>query len=155
MSDKTLIVYTSKSGGTKFTALEIEKVFREKHDLDVDLKDLRKNSVDDLSSYNNIIIGSGIRAGRWYKQTLSFLKRDLSGKKLAVYLSSGTALDPNKKEFVRSKYLDEVLKDFPNVKPVAQEVFGWGINPFGVKTKDCGDWDEIRDWANKLVKEFK
>ena len=63
---KTLIAYESKGGATEEAARKIAETLRSKFQLEVDLVDLKKQKVFDLSLYQNIIIGGGVRGGRVY-----------------------------------------------------------------------------------------
>ena len=54
---------------------------------------LKKNSAPDLSQYGNVIVGSGVRIGKVYKEALRFLEKDFGDKRVAFFLSSAEAGD--------------------------------------------------------------
>ena len=87
-ASKTLIAYVSKQGATEESARKISETLRSKFRLEVDLVDLKEQKPLDLVQYQNIIVGGGVRGGRVYGKTLKFLENDLSGKKVAFYVSS-------------------------------------------------------------------
>ncbi len=87
---QTLIVFGTRYGATPQTAAEIAKVLEEA-DFDVHVVDLAKESVDNLHTFDLIIIGSGVKK-RWTREARRFLKRNrkvLQGKKTALFISSG------------------------------------------------------------------
>ena len=75
VSDKTLIAYVTKGGVTEEAACIIAEALRDKYGLQVDLVNLKKNSAPDLSQYGNVIVGSGVRIGKVYKEALISEKR--------------------------------------------------------------------------------
>ena len=89
--NKTLVAYETKSGATEEAARKIAEVLRSKYELEVDLVDLKEQKVPDLAQYRNVIVGGGVRAGKVYDKALRFLENDLSGKKVAFFVSSGNA----------------------------------------------------------------
>ena len=74
VENKTLITYMSKSNATAENADIIAKVLRD-HGLTVDIVNLRETKKPDVMPYDNIIVGSGIRIGMWYRQAKKVLKR--------------------------------------------------------------------------------
>ena len=80
--NKTLIVYATRGGATEEVVLKIAEVLRQKYGFDVDVVNLRKNPSPDISPYRNVIVGSGVRARRVYKEAVNFLERnDFGGKR--------------------------------------------------------------------------
>ncbi len=87
---RTLIVFGTRYGATSQTAAEIAKVL-EDAGFEVYVVDLAKESVDNLHTFDLIIIGSGVKK-RWTREARRFLKRNrkvLQGKKTALFISSG------------------------------------------------------------------
>jgi menaquinone-dependent protoporphyrinogen IX oxidase len=132
MSDmKTLIAYSTKGGVTGESAGIIADVLHDKYGFDVDIVDLKKQSKPDLSEYDNVFIGSGIRVGRWYGRAKDLLKSDFTGKNVVIFLSACSAGDPKSHDEAVTKYLDDVLAKYPNVKPIATAAFGGRMKMFG------------------------
>ena len=128
-SNKTLLAYRSKGGATEQAAKIIADILQTKFKLQVDLVNLGKESSPDIAPYNNLIVGSGVRTGKIYKEALEFLQKDLQGKKLSfficfTYLSAlKTNLPPQYKELqnrneIVDAYIKTALSNYPNVKPV-------------------------------------
>ncbi len=147
--NKTLIAYVSKSGVTEENAKIISNILNSNYGFEVDLINLKENSKPDLSQYDNIIIGSGIRMARWYGKANRFLKNDFKDKKVAIFLSSGTAGVPETHQEAITKYIDNKLTKNPHVKPVLTEAFGGRYSNF-----DYTDPEKVKAWAIELGKKL-
>ena len=179
---KTLIVYGTRYGTAAEIAEEIGKVI-ENEGIEVDLIDSRDIKNYDISSYDMVIVGSGIKIGKWTKGSLKFLednKFTLSNKKVALFVTCGAA---NMEETIaegQEKYLDEVALKYLSGKPVAMGLFGSVYDPnanhglmyklatkFIIKKRldkqgidtskrlDYRNWDEIKTWAFNLTNMLK
>ena len=87
---KTLIVYGTRYGATTGTSEEIAETLREKG-FDVTVINAKKEKIKDISEYALIIVGSGMRMGKWTDEADAFLKRfqkELEQKKLAIFVST-------------------------------------------------------------------
>ena len=122
--NKTLIAYETKGGATEESARKIADILKSKYQLEVDLIDLKRQGIRDCSQYQNIVIGGGVRGGKVYNKALKCLQNNFAGKKIAFFVSSGDAGDPTKHQEAKAKYVENVLADYPNVKPIATEAFG-------------------------------
>ena len=155
MINKVLIAFATKNGATKDTAEKIAQMLRSKYTLAVDLVDLQQDSHPELSQYNNIVIASGIRMGKWYKEALQFLKNNFEGKKIALFVSAMyQGENPKTYPTAVERYLYAVMKEHFNVKPVAMEVFGGRMKFAGRVTADNRDENKIERWANILGKKL-
>jgi len=144
---RTLIAYVTKSGVTGENAKLIAKVLEDRYQLQVDVVNLKENSKPILSQYTNVIIGSGIRIGMWYRKANRFLKKNFDNKKVAIFLSSGMAGVPESYEEAISKFIDKKLAKNPHIKPIAAEAFGGRY-----KEDDWTNPEKVRVWANELGK---
>ena len=70
---KALVVYGTRWGGTVGVAGKIADAFK-RAEFSVDVVDARKN-LPNVDSYDLVVVGSGIRADRWTKETLNFLEK--------------------------------------------------------------------------------
>jgi len=152
--NKTLIAYETKSGVSKENAHLIATILREKFALEVDIIDLKKNKNPDISEYSNIVVGSGIRMGRWYKRPKSFLKKtDFSDKKLVIYLSSGKVGNPEfDHDQIVEDYVGKILNKRQQLKPVAYNAFGGRYERGGKALEDFRDPAKVKQWAEELGK---
>ena len=151
---KTVIAYETKGGVTGESANIIAKVLREKYGFDVAIVNLKEVSKPDLSKYDNVFIGSGIRMGRWYGKAKNLLKSDFKDKNVVIFLSACSAGDPKSHDEAVTKYLDNVLAKFPHVKPVATGAFGGRMKMFGKVQTDTCDPDKVRVWAEEVGKKL-
>jgi menaquinone-dependent protoporphyrinogen IX oxidase len=90
---KALVVYGTRYGTAEEIAQEIARIIREEG-TEVDLKDAKDSKKLDVTPYDLIIIGSGIKMGKWTKQSLKFLKKNkdiLKDRKVALFVSCGAA----------------------------------------------------------------
>jgi menaquinone-dependent protoporphyrinogen IX oxidase len=153
-SNKTLIAYVSKQGATVESANKIAEILRSKYGLEVDLVDIKEQQFMDLTQYVNVIIGSGVRAGRVYGKALKFLKNDWTGKKVAFYVSSAWAGTPGSHDDAKARFADKTLAKYPNLNPVSTEAFGGRIKYVRKLMVDNTDMAKVEAWAEELGKKF-
>jgi menaquinone-dependent protoporphyrinogen IX oxidase len=151
---KTLIAYVTKGGVTEEAAREIANVLRGKYGLEVDLINLKKNASPNIAQYVNIIVGSGVRIGKVYTEALRFLEKDFKDKRTVFFISSGEAGDAKTHDSAVTKYVTNVLVNYPNFKPIATEAFGGRIKILGKMVSDSSDMAKVRVWAEELGKKF-
>jgi menaquinone-dependent protoporphyrinogen IX oxidase len=155
-NNEILITYVTKGGATEEAAYIIVNILQEKYGFKVDLINLKKNPNPDITSYKNIIIGSGVRAQRVYKEALNFLKRnDLKDKKVTIFILSLEAGFPKSYENAIKKYIKNILEKYPHIKPIATEAFGGKIRIIGFNIANNFNIDKIKAWAEELGKKLK
>jgi menaquinone-dependent protoporphyrinogen oxidase len=125
-----MISYSSRFGSTAEIAQEITDVLSQMG-LTVDMVDLKQESeAIDINRYDGIVIGSGIKMGRWTKEALKFLKycgKNIQHTPLAVYVSSGEAANPETYRQAKKKYLVNILEKHnldPTNPNIIVEAFG-------------------------------
>lgn len=87
---KTLIVYGTRYGATTGTSEEIAKVLQQEG-FDVKVINAKNEKIRDISEYELVIVGSGMRMGKWTGEADDFLKKfqkELGQKKLAIFAST-------------------------------------------------------------------
>lgn len=146
---KTLVAYASKSGATKEASEIVADVLKSKYKFTVELSDLKKTSPR-LEEYDNIVVGAGVRSGKVYDEALNFLKQDLAAKKVAFFVCCGDAGDPEKYQEACTKYLADVLANYPNLKTLSTEAFGGRMKVLGKTVFNKFDPNKVRSWAEKL-----
>jgi menaquinone-dependent protoporphyrinogen oxidase len=152
--EKTLIAYATKGGVTEESANIIASVLRDNYKLDVDVINLTKNPKLDISQYQNVVIGSGIRMGKWYKQALKLLEHDFHNKSVALFLSSCEAGESDKHEQSIMKYITKTLDKYPHVQPVTADAFGGRMKIFGKMITDNYDAGKVKTWAEEVGRKF-
>ncbi|MFX1256101.1 MAG: flavodoxin domain-containing protein [Promethearchaeota archaeon] len=113
MAKKILIAYGSRYGSTEEISIKFKETLEEKG-FTVDLVDLKFRNKLNIHDYSGILIGSGIRIGRWTNGAKNFLKKnvkDINDKRMLVgiFLSSGEASDPETRPEAVEKYLEQVF----------------------------------------------
>ncbi len=128
---KALIVYGTRYGATASTSEQIAKVLGEEG-FDVHVVNAKEENVDTVSEYDLVIVGSGMKIGRWTKEPESFLKKfkkDLMTKKVALFVSFAIQTiyvhegDSKRLERSQKKYLDEKAEKY-SLSPIAMTIFG-------------------------------
>ncbi len=153
-TNKTLVAYVTKMGVTKESALKISEILRSKYGLEVELVDLKEQTPLDLAQYQNMIIGSGVRAGKVYGTALKFLENDLSGKNVAFFVSSAWAGTPGSYDEAKSRFVEKTLAKYPKINAVSTEAFGGRIKYFRKLMVDNTDPAKVEAWAEELGKKF-
>jgi len=176
---KALIVYGTRYGSTSEIAEEIGKILKDKG-VEVDIFDVKEMKGTEISSYDLVVAGSGIKMGSWTKESLKFLEKNkdtLSTRKVALFVVCGATRDDEKQyKEAQEKYLDDIADKYLINPPVAMGLFGGVIDPnvkYGLMDKlimkmvkkdleekgidttkpyDLRDWDEVRSWALELIK---
>jgi menaquinone-dependent protoporphyrinogen oxidase len=133
---KALIAYGTRYGATEMTAKEIADVFRDEG-LDVKVANLKDEKVKDISEYDLVLVGSGIKIKKWTKEPQNFLKKfqkELANKKVALFISCGAKYPLDEKadveteiEYARTHHLEEKAAKY-NLQPVALGFFGGVYN---------------------------
>jgi len=175
---ETLVVYGTRWGGTVDVAEKIADALRQA-DCAVDVVDARK-SPKSIDAYDLVIVGSGIRADQWTKESLNFLEKNaelLRAKKTALFVSCSMAdrKETDVREAARATYLSKVAEKF-GLTPASNGFFGGymnmkqshgfladlivkvnsrnlrrhGLNTLGVT--DSRDWNAIEAWATEVAK---
>lgn len=173
---KALVVYGTRYGTAAEIAEEIAKVLADEN-LDVDLINAKKLKNCNVSPYDLFVVGSGIKMGKWTKESMNFLKKNrdnLSNKKIALFVSCGAANEEKSIPEGQEKYLDKVAKENLANPPIATGLFGSVYDPHpkslmfkfvnrfikkelekqGKDTSqkvDYRNWDEIRAWTKNLI----
>jgi menaquinone-dependent protoporphyrinogen oxidase len=175
---KVLIVYGTRYGSAAEIAAEIRRVIKNKG-IEVDMLDSSKLNDYDVSTYDLVVVGSGIKMGKWTKNSLKFLKDNkssLANKKVALFVTCGDANNEKTRDYGWENYLKKVSTENLLDKPIDMGLFGSVYDPNvnhglihklatkfiikkqldkqGIDTSkrlDYRNWDEIRTWAGDLT----
>ena len=159
--NKILIAYTTAAGSTAEVAQAIgQEISGEDRVVEV----LKTKEVKDLSPYRAVIVGSGIRAGQVYRDTLAFLERHqaaLSRVPVAYFVVCMTMKDDTEENRCQVEtYVNQMREKAPQVQPLEVGLFAGKMDfkalplPLRLIVKamkseegDFRDWDAIRAWA--------
>ncbi|HSR49709.1 MAG TPA: flavodoxin domain-containing protein [Acidobacteriota bacterium] len=147
MPDNVLVVYFSKGGASQTYAEVIAETLREEG-LSVNVVNLWKNKKPDVEPYDCIVVGTGVRIGWVYRKGKMFLKRDdLKRKRLAIFLSSGIAVEDPQKS--KDKFLTPLIEKY-GLSPILWDALPGKIPGEGGKLEDKTDPELAKKWAQKL-----
>ena len=164
-----LITYASKYGATQEIAEKIGEVIRQAG-LQADI--LPIGSIQDLTPYEAVILGSAVYIGKWLKEAERFLQANekiLADRPLWLF-SSGPTGEGDPVELVEGWHLPAALQPVANrIRPRDIAVFHGYINPgkinfiekWAVKSLvrkpfgDFRDWDSIVTWATGIAETLK
>jgi menaquinone-dependent protoporphyrinogen oxidase len=177
MMNKVLICYGTRYGTTGEVVQEMRKTALESGAL-VDVIQLQKGTpFPEPEEYDLVIVGSGIQVGKWTKETLEFIEQKLdalSKTKVALFVVSGYAGNPDKVAEVQAEYLDKMSELYPGLTPISTALIGgmFEFKKYNIVVRalvkkivkdqlppgqevpekiDFRDWDMIRDWIKGLV----
>ena len=159
---KILVAYATKAGSTAEVAAEIGRVVESKSGCKVDVHPVGK--LKEVDGYDAVIIGSGIRAGKWLPEATKFVERHrdaLSRVPVAYFVVCLTLKDDTEENrSTVAAYLDPVCE---MVQPVDVGLFAGAMDysklPFILRLMmkamkapqgDFRDWEGIRDWARQV-----
>jgi menaquinone-dependent protoporphyrinogen oxidase len=161
MKNRVLVAYGSRCGSTGGVAEAVGQVLSAAGaSVDVHLV----KTVNDLSPYQAVIVGSAIRMGKWLPEALEFVKthRDALSRVPVAYFAVCLAMKDDTVENRRKAlgYLDPVRKQFPRVKPLGIGLFAGAVDykklsfayslilkVKGAPEGDFRNWEAIRTWA--------
>ena len=130
--NKILIAYFTKGGASEEYAKIISETLKEKN-YSVDIHNLAQETPD-ISEYDTIILGTGVRMFRVYRQWKKILKqKELEKKHLFIFLASGMATEEPEKAV--EKFLKPIVKKY-DLKPVSLISFPGKIPEKWVKEGD-------------------
>ena len=136
MDEKTLVAYISAGGATERYAHIVAETLHSRGHV-VDVADLKRDRISDLSLYENVVVGTGVRIAMVYRKGKQFLRRgDLKGKRLAVFLSSGIAVESAERS--KAKFLKPLVERY-DLDPVMYDAFPGKMPGPGGKLKDTTD----------------
>ena len=146
-----LVAYGTKHGSTQEVAESIAAT----------LVALRAASqVEDIDAYDGVVVGGSLYTGRWHADARRFVRRhhsELVTRPLAVFAMGPRTMSDDDVAASRQQ-LDHALADFPDLKPVATEIFGGVVDPKKLHfplnhlpASDARDWEAIRAWAAEVA----
>ena len=165
MEKKVLVTYASKHGSTGGVADAIGKELCSKG-VTADIALI--SNTGNIGSYQGVVVGSAIYMGKWMPAAVDFVRKNkdtLSQMPVAYFLVCMTLASPTEDNRVKAlSYMDPILKDVPEIKPVGMGTFAGALdynnlswlNKKILKSKgtpegDFRDWNTIRTWAREPV----
>jgi len=181
---RVLIAYGTRYGSTEEVSYKIANILKEKgmDTLIQNFKEMTTENQPKLEEYDGIIIASGIKVGKWTKESKKFLENNLeffknSDKTIGVFVSSGLASNPNKIVELKKDYIEKVINQY-GISADLYDVFGGildlskdsNIGFLGKKIikmvskedpnvklnqrNDLRDWNQIQEFAEKFAEKI-
>lgn len=132
--------------------------------------------VDDVGGYDAVIIGSAIYQFTWLEGAKAFLEtfeNELSAIPTACFIVGASMSEdtPANRDSVKQAFIDPVLAEYPEIKPVSVGLFGGAVdftaNEYNLferivlrilglilgykNSADWRDWDTINAWTTDLA----
>ena len=149
--NRTLIAYATEGGTTEDYAKAISSVLTDEFKMQVEIVNLKKDHNPNLTPYQNVIVGTGIKKFKMHKEGEEFLeKTDFGDRKVVIFLSSLMPRDEATK-----KYIDVLIQKNTKLKPVAVEVLGGRMKILGRTITDKTDIEQSKVWARKIAEQLK
>jgi menaquinone-dependent protoporphyrinogen oxidase len=162
MTTKVLVAYGTTNGSTAQIAEAVAEVLRKEGLI---AEALPAGSVTRVTPYDAVVVGGGLYAGRWHKDSRRFLRRNRRElAELPLWLFSSGPLDPSASE--------RDIPPVPGVRRAMQRLGAEGHVTFGGclregakgwvarmivkngKGGDFRDFGQIEDWARTVADEL-
>jgi len=135
---KVLIAYGSRFGSTEEISIKIYEILEEQgiETSLINLKKVKSKDWPSLESFDGVLVGSGIRIGRWTKEAKAFLKKnreELENKSLGLFVSCADAAVPETIGKARQDYLETTMEEL-GITAGIHDAFG-GVLDFTKSSK--------------------
>ena len=151
MTGKTLIVYSTKTGINAEAAYAMAEILKTKFSTDVTVEDL-KDGQPDITPFQDIIVGGGVRGTNVYNEAVDFLEKDFGGRGVALYFCCEDNENPkaeNTEENAR-----KALAKNKSLKPIDVAAFGGCVIKQGRPVLDDLNMNRLQAWTMELGKKF-
>jgi menaquinone-dependent protoporphyrinogen oxidase len=162
---KVLVAYATRAGSTTGVAERVAEVLNRSG---FAAEAVSAKETGDVASYDAVVVGSAVRAGKLMPEVLKFLDKNksaLEAKPLAAFVVCLAMKDGNEKgRTTAATYLEPVRAQ---IKPVSEGLFAGAYDPeklgFAVRQVmkmmkappgDFRKWDQVETWAAGLVPLF-
>lgn len=164
MHTKILVAYATRMESTSEVAEVIGMIL---HEQDVNADVLSIDEVEEVASYDAVIIGSAIRGEAWLPEAVKFIEQHrhaLSKVPVAYFTVCMTMREDTPENRRKAEaYHKPVLTAVPEVQPIDVGLFGgmlettefprlmrWVISTLNLPSGDYRNWDAIRRWTEAV-----
>ena len=143
-------MYGSRYGSTEEVSKKIADILKERgFSISIlNFTEVSTKTNPTLEKYDGILLASGIKIGKWTKESKKFIESNIdffknSDKPLGIFVSAGSASNAEKVKELRKEYIENILDGY-GIKADLYDVFG-GVFDL---TKDS----KIGFLAKKMIK---
>ena len=164
MNKQVLITYLTQSGSTKEIGEAIQKELTNQQ-IKSELLDIKE--VKNITNYKAVVIGLPLYMFHWPAAGIRFLNRHRKSIEAGIPVALFTGGPTEKGDEAEWKTINEQitseLNKVPWFKPVSLKAVGGKLDPLNLAfpwklipamrnlpVSDLRDWNDIRDWANRL-----
>ena len=151
MTGKILIVYSTQSGVNAQAADVIADTLKTTYNMDVTVADL-KNGSPDITPFQNIIVGGGVKSTSVYNEAVDFLGKDFTGRNVALYFCCED--EENPKAPSTEDNTKKVLAKNQSLRPIDTTAFGGCMIRQGRAVMDDLNMNRIKEWSIELGKKL-
>jgi len=171
-TQRILVTYASKYSSTASVAEAVMATLCD----DGFMVDLRwVQNVEDVTTYDGVVLGSPIYWGFWLPTAMDFLEQQgqiLANRKVAYFILANVVANDKDTPENRKKAMDvfvaPVLEDFPAIKPIGGVgIFGGRIEHsnltgfeslmmdlFGFEDNDSRNFAKVKAWSEEVARAF-
>ncbi|TIC88539.1 flavodoxin [Nocardioides sp. GY 10113] len=157
---KALVVYGSKRGGTKGLAQMLGDALTEQG-IEVTVRSAAVRT-GDVGSYDAVVVGGALYAGRWHKAARRFVKRESDAlRDTKVWLFSSGPIGDDAEPAGEMEPVGHVRAAMERVGAVGHATFGGRLEPDAkgfpanaMAKKMAGDWrdpEAVSAWAKEIA----
>lgn len=161
---RILVSTASKHGSTREIATRIAEVLRAGLPGDAVVDVLPADEIDDVTSYDAVVLGSAVYMGRWLEGARQLAARLAAQPRRAVWLfSSGPIGDPPKPDEEPAEVSDIAMATYARghrlfAGRLDRHRLGFGeravVATLRVPDGDSRDWDAIDAWGAQIAGEL-
>lgn len=167
MEQRILVAYASWAGSTQSVA---ETIGTRLQELGETVEILPAKKVQDISTYDVIILGSAVRGGMLHNDAHLFVERfaqTLPSKKVACFVVCMTMReDTPENQAQADAYIESLVSKSPGLKLLARGKFGGVMDASKLKglfrlmmarapQGDYRNWEAINEWITRLHEKLK
>ena len=151
MAGKTLIVYSTKNGISAEAAYYISDSLKTTFNMNVTVLDL-KNGLPDIVSFQNIIVGGGVKKENVYNAAVDFLENNFEDRNVALYFCCEDEENPTTQS--TKENIKKALAKNQFLKLIDVAAFGSCMLTKERAVMDALNIKKAREWAVKVGKKF-
>ncbi len=148
------IIYQSEKNVSVEIASKMKLMLEEQYKFNVELKDIDKNHIPKLSTYDFIIIGSDSDLPQWAQISKELLKKAPQQANIASFYCTAKVGETRKDIEGYKAHVESTLQNYLPLELVDTAVFGSKISINKEIIIENIDWGEVINWTIRIGKIF-